>query len=96
MAALNKEDEEEQEKELQFVENEQLEEILMEAYPKIRGKLNLSSYDEKIVFSLEYKQYFINLLRKKEYNYFDKKENIFKISVHIVSIVKKRVAAIKQ
>ena len=50
-------------KEMHFIENAQLDDILVEAYPKIRGKLNLSSYDEKIVFSPEYKQYFINLLR---------------------------------
>ena len=49
--------------EMHFVEEDQLNEILDEAYPKIRGKLNLSSYDEKIVFSAEYKEYFINLLR---------------------------------
>ena len=60
---LSDAEDQEDEKELQFVEHDQLEEILREAYPKIRGKLNLSSYDEKIVFSLEYKQYFINLLR---------------------------------
>lgn len=57
------EEEEEEKKEMHFVENEQLVEILDEAYPKIRGKLNLSSYDEKIVFSADYKQYFINFLR---------------------------------
>jgi dynein heavy chain len=50
-------------KEMNFVEDDQLNEILLEAYPKIRGKLNLSSYDEKIVFSSDYKQYFINFLR---------------------------------
>ena len=53
----------EEKKEMHFVENEQLVEILEEAYPKIRGKLNLSSYDEKIVFSSDYKKYFINFLR---------------------------------
>ena len=76
------EEEEEEKKEMHFVENEQLVDILNEAYPKIRGKLNLSrsaifchvfflilsdktfhSYDEKIVFSGDYKQYFINFLR---------------------------------
>ena len=57
------EEEYEEKKEMHFVENEQLVEILEEAYPKIRGKLNLSSYDEKIVFSSDYKQYFINFLR---------------------------------
>ena len=50
-------------KEMNFVEDDQLDEILQEAYPKIRGKLNLSSYDEKIVFCVDYKQYFINFLR---------------------------------
>ena len=77
----DEEEEEEEKKEMHFVENEQLVEILDEAYPKIRGKLNLSrwveitflwlwfvviytsSYDEKIVFSGDYKQYFINFLR---------------------------------
>jgi transcriptional regulator with GAF, ATPase, and Fis domain len=72
------EEEEEEKKEMHFVEDEQLVDILTEAYPKIRGKLNLSryshpspsstniaypSYDEKIVFSADYKQYFINFLR---------------------------------
>ena len=36
------EEEEEEKKEMHFVENEQLVDILNEAYPKIRGKLNLS------------------------------------------------------
>ena len=56
-------EEQSESKEMHFIEEDQLDEILDEAYPKIRGKLNLSSYDEKIVFSSEYKQYFINLLR---------------------------------
>ena len=38
----DEEEEEEEKKEMHFVENEQLVEILDEAYPKIRGKLNLS------------------------------------------------------
>ena len=36
---------EEEKKEMHFVENEQLVDILNEAYPKIRGKLNLSRLD---------------------------------------------------
>ena len=59
----DEEEDYEEKKEMHFVENEQLVDILQEAYPKIRGKLNLSSYDEKIVFSTDYKQYFINFLR---------------------------------
>ena len=38
------EEEEEEKKEMHFVENEQLVDILNEAYPKIRGKLNLSRF----------------------------------------------------
>ena len=38
----DEEEEEEEKKEMHFVEDEQLVDILNEAYPKIRGKLNLS------------------------------------------------------